>query len=256
MSDERRAAADRDRPSATVTVDAWTLTRARRARARRFDEAGEERVRIPRARAELRMELAGDEVGMLGQLDDLDELLLGPEARHAQPVLLEPRQVVVVDLVAVAVALLDDPLPVQPRGRACPRRGGSGRGPAASCRPCRRPCAARAAGRSPGAARRPRTPRSWRRPGRTRGGRTRSPRTACRGRCRRTARPARARSGPPRSCPRCRGRRSRPGPGCRGRRAKWAAAPSRSMCSASTHATSTRASLAMPPWASASMRLL
>src|SRR5215475_12128420 len=70
---------------------------------RRLHESGEERVRIPGPRAELGMELAGHEVGMLGQLDDLDELLLGPQAGDAQPVLLELWQVVVVDLVAVAV---------------------------------------------------------------------------------------------------------------------------------------------------------
>src|SRR5438034_7457696 len=38
--------------------------------------------------------------------------------------------------------------------------------------------------------------------------------------------------------------------------AKWASAPWRSTCSASTHRMSTRASLAIPPWAIASTRLL
>jgi len=42
--------------------------------------------------------------------------LLGPDAGDAEAVLLEPGQVVVVDLVAVPVALLDEPLPVDPRG--------------------------------------------------------------------------------------------------------------------------------------------
>src|SRR5262249_18022566 len=83
---------------------------------RRLHEPGEERVRIPGPRAELGMELAGDEVGMLGQLHDLDKLLLGPQAGDAQTVLLELRQVIVVELVAMAVSLLDDPLPVQARG--------------------------------------------------------------------------------------------------------------------------------------------
>ncbi len=59
------------------------------------------------------MELTRDEVRMLGNLDDLDELLLGPDAGDAKAVLLQPGEVVVVHLVAVAVALLDDPLPVQ-----------------------------------------------------------------------------------------------------------------------------------------------
>src|SRR5512145_72412 len=37
-------------------------------------ESREERVRLPGTRPELRVELTGDEVGMLGKLDDLDEL--------------------------------------------------------------------------------------------------------------------------------------------------------------------------------------
>src|SRR5262245_51365209 len=72
-------------------------------------------MRLPRPRPELGVELAGDEVRMLRDLDDLDQLLLGPDPRHAQSVLFQPRQIVVVDLVPVAMALLDDPLPVQAR---------------------------------------------------------------------------------------------------------------------------------------------
>src|SRR2546427_4889921 len=64
------------------------------------------------------MELPGDEVRVLGDLDDLHELLLGPDAGDAEAVLLEPREIVVVDLVAMAVALLDDALPVQARREA------------------------------------------------------------------------------------------------------------------------------------------
>src|SRR5207245_6173 len=52
-------------------------------------------------------------VRVLGNLEDLDELLLGPDPRDAEPMLLEPVDVVVVDLVPVAVPLLNDPLPVQ-----------------------------------------------------------------------------------------------------------------------------------------------
>src|SRR5439155_15988703 len=81
-------------------------------------EPREERVRLPRSRAELRVELTGDEVRVLGDLDDLDELLLRPDAGDAEAGLLEPWEVVVVHLVAVAVALLDDSLPVQARGHA------------------------------------------------------------------------------------------------------------------------------------------
>src|SRR5213593_4023183 len=81
-------------------------------------EPREERVRLPRPRAELRVELAGDEVRVLGDLDDLDELLLRPDAGDAEAGLLESGKVVVVHLVAVAVALLDDALAVQARGQA------------------------------------------------------------------------------------------------------------------------------------------
>src|SRR5262249_53195866 len=73
---------------------------------------------LPRARAELGMELTGDEVRVLGGLDDLDQLFLGPDPRDAQAGLLEPGQVVVVHLIAMTVPLLDDPLPVEPRGHA------------------------------------------------------------------------------------------------------------------------------------------
>ena len=57
-------------------------------------------------------------------------------------------------------------------------------------------------------------------------GRTRSPRTACPGRCRRTGCRARGRSGSPRSCPRCRACRTRRAPGCRRRPASSALGPS------------------------------
>src|SRR5262245_65984869 len=65
-----------------------------------FDEGCEQRVRLPRPRAELGVELAGDEEGVVRQLDDLHELLLGPDARNAKPSLLERVEVVVVHLVA------------------------------------------------------------------------------------------------------------------------------------------------------------
>src|SRR5712692_3570064 len=83
-------------------------------RERGLHEAGEERVRFPRTRAELGMELTRHEERVLGDLDDLDELLLRPHPGHPDPALLELAQVVVVHLVPVAVPLLDDALPVQP----------------------------------------------------------------------------------------------------------------------------------------------
>src|SRR5688572_10552330 len=62
------------------------------------DEPGKERVRVPGPGAQLGMELAGHEVGVLGQLDDLHQLLLGPQAGHAQALLLQLLQVLVVHL--------------------------------------------------------------------------------------------------------------------------------------------------------------
>src|SRR5437867_2614436 len=124
------------------------------------------------------MELSRHEVRVLRDLDDLDQLFLGPDAGDAQAVLLEPREVVVVHLVAMAVALLDDSLAVEARGEA-PLAEDDGI--------VAQPHRAALVGDAP---------------------------------------------------------------------LVRAAAPSRSMCSASIHRTSTRASFAMPPWASASTRLL
>src|SRR5262249_41986149 len=80
------------------------------------DESGEQWMRIPRARPELWVELAGHEIRMIVDLDDLDELLLPPEARDAEPIFFERLQIVVVDLVAVSVALADDSFAVEARG--------------------------------------------------------------------------------------------------------------------------------------------
>src|SRR5437870_12366302 len=54
-------------------------------RQRGLDERGEERMRLPRARAELRVELPGHEPGVIRQLDDLHQLALGPDPRDAEP---------------------------------------------------------------------------------------------------------------------------------------------------------------------------
>ena len=108
-------AADEDEGGASADRDGADRDRACGHGA---DEAGEERVRVPRPRAKLGVELPGDEVRVLRDLDDLDELLLRPDPRDPEPVLLEPVDVVVVDLVSVAVPLLDDPLSVQARGEA------------------------------------------------------------------------------------------------------------------------------------------
>jgi hypothetical protein len=71
------------------------------------DEGGEQRVRPGRLRFELGMELHGDVPRVAGQLRDLDELAVGRSPGDAQPVLGERALVQTVELVAVAMALVD-----------------------------------------------------------------------------------------------------------------------------------------------------
>ena len=92
--------------TAARSRDAGTLER-------RADEVAEERRRPHRARLELRVELAGDEPRVVGQLDDLDEPALLVRARDDEARVDEPRPEVVVDLVAMPVALVDDRLAVR-----------------------------------------------------------------------------------------------------------------------------------------------
>src|ERR671921_2000588 len=73
----------------------------------RFDESGEERVRLQRLRLELRMELHRDVVGVRGQLDDLDELPVEGAPDDLESFLGDRLFVEAVELVAVAVALFD-----------------------------------------------------------------------------------------------------------------------------------------------------
>src|SRR5215470_283350 len=68
---------------------------------RGLDERGEERMRLPRPRAEFGMELTGHEPGMIRQLDDLDQLLTRPDPRDAESALHEGDEIVVVDLEAM-----------------------------------------------------------------------------------------------------------------------------------------------------------
>src|SRR5580693_194507 len=73
-------------------------------RARRADEAGEQRMAVARSGGELGVELGRDEPGMLRQLDHLDQPV-GREAGEAQARLAVTLEVVVVELVAVPVTL-------------------------------------------------------------------------------------------------------------------------------------------------------
>src|SRR5712692_4834270 len=72
-----------------------------------LDECGKERMAAARGRGEFRVELAADEPRMRGQLDHLAQLLALGDAGNAQALVLQSLHVLIVDLVAVAVALVD-----------------------------------------------------------------------------------------------------------------------------------------------------
>ena len=136
--------------------------RPRAALERRAHEVPEQRLRAQRAGLELGVVLRGDEERVVGQLDDLHQAVVRRGAAADEARLLQPLAQVVVDLVAVAVALVDHRLAVDLARRACPRGASPGRRPGASCRPCRGPPSAPAGGRSPGTASPGRTRWSWR----------------------------------------------------------------------------------------------
>ena len=213
----------------------------------RLDERGEQRMRPRRLRLELRMELHGEIPRMAGQLGDLDELAVGRAAGDPQAVLGERPLVEAVELVAVAVTLVNRARAVDAlgeRARASARRR---RCPAASCRRGRRRRADRAACRSPWSACRGCTRSSRRRPGRRRCARTRPSPTGSRSRCR-SRESALARDlAPPSSCRACRGRRSRPARECRRRRRAALAPPGSSSASASIHLMLTFTRCGNPP---------
>ncbi len=147
------------------------------------DELAEHRLGPVGARVELRMELGGDEERVVGQLDHLDQAPVGGRAAGDQALAVRAgvrrKQV---DLVAMAVALVDDASPKISSARVLVQSL-TGSAPRRIVPPMsRRLLSARAAGRSPGTASRGRTRRSWRPPSRPRGGRTRPPRSASRGR--------------------------------------------------------------------------
>ena len=78
-----------------------------------LDEAGEQRVRLERLRLELGMELHRHVPRMRRQLDDLDELAVERPADDLEPVLGQRLLVQAVELVAMAVPLVDDVLAVE-----------------------------------------------------------------------------------------------------------------------------------------------
>src|SRR5437773_4354790 len=81
---------------------------------RRLDEIAEKRMRPVRSRAELGMELAGHEPGVVGELDDLDQAAVRREPAEDHPGLAHHLAVLVVELEAVTMPLVDDLFPVRP----------------------------------------------------------------------------------------------------------------------------------------------
>src|SRR5690606_10716197 len=73
----------------------------------RIDEAGEKRVAVARRGGELRVELDAHEPGMLRKLHDFGQLFGGRAGADHHACLFEARDVGVVDLVAMAVPLVD-----------------------------------------------------------------------------------------------------------------------------------------------------
>src|SRR5712691_13396702 len=73
-----------------------------------FDESREKRMAGTRRRRKLGVELAADQPGMRRQLDHFAQLLALGDPGYAQALVLQPLHVLVVDFVAVAMALVDD----------------------------------------------------------------------------------------------------------------------------------------------------
>src|SRR5688572_17394086 len=71
---------------------------------RRADEAAEQRVRLERARLQLRVELNADEPRVALDLDDLGQEAVRRQAGDDHALVLEPVAIGHVDLVAVTVA--------------------------------------------------------------------------------------------------------------------------------------------------------
>src|SRR6185295_16112797 len=71
------------------------------------DERGEQRMRLRRLRLELRVELHGEIPRMSGQLGDLDELAVGRAAGNLEAAIGQRALVQAVELVAVAMTLVN-----------------------------------------------------------------------------------------------------------------------------------------------------
>src|SRR5690348_7757179 len=82
----------------------------------RGDEALEQRMRLVGFALKFRVKLAGDEEGVIGQLDDFHQLAVWREAAEHKLGLLKALTVGVIKLVPVSVAFLDHKSAVQPGG--------------------------------------------------------------------------------------------------------------------------------------------
>src|SRR5262249_53190987 len=87
-----------------------------------LDESSEQRMRAQRLRFEFRVELNSQIPGMPWQLDDLHELPVERAADDTQPAFDERLLIEAIELVPVAVALVDDFLAVEPEGQRIGRQ--------------------------------------------------------------------------------------------------------------------------------------
>src|SRR5581483_5095457 len=72
----------------------------------RGNETLEQGMRLMRLALEFRMKLAGNEKGMVGQFDDLNQLAVRRETAEDKPAFLETFPVGIIELVAMPVAFL------------------------------------------------------------------------------------------------------------------------------------------------------
>ena len=112
----RKATRERARRATRPAPPAPPRERGGGALERIAHELAEERLRAQRARLELGVVLGGDEERVVGQLDDLDQAVVGRGAAEHEPGVLQALAQVVVDLVAVAMALVDHGLVVDRAG--------------------------------------------------------------------------------------------------------------------------------------------
>ncbi len=210
-------------------------------------------MRLGRLRLELGVELHGQEPGMVGLLDDLDDRAVGARAGGDEAVLLEVLPIGVVELVAMAVPFVDLVGRRRPGAPGCRARGRRATSPAASCRRARGPTAVPPSAQITGcwvvlsnsvllASSRPEHVAGELDDGALHAQADAEERDAL----------ACGRSGSPRSCPRSRACRSRRGRGCRRRRP---GSPRAAGCRPPRPRPARRARvarLAIPAWSSAS----